>query len=276
MRVIPLLSLLLISASISSQAQVRSGGIFGFGRSGEQISSDLFPDASAPTSAQPAIATQEPAAPVRDSDNIFRGGEPGDVEAVSYVIQGGEKVKQKTPKERKGFFGFGSKKEESTPPAAVESETSSMATYPDSTSEPSSIPAGPAATVAAPPAPSVVDSDDNEAMLRAVVATEEKKEKSGGPFSFFRRGKKEKEGETLAATPIAAPVPDDANASSSSIQPIPEPSPMTSAPATSSDSAPTSTAPAEGGGVPDVPQFAGNEQPKKEKEGFRLNPIKKI
>ena len=101
----------------ASQAQVKRGGLFGFGRGDKsKISSELFPTTS--SGGNVTIPTTENAIESSNNSpagfNIFRGGKPNKIDDVSYVIEDGEKVetatKRKKTKKIGGLFSFGKKK----------------------------------------------------------------------------------------------------------------------------------------------------------------------
>tara|TARA_R110000850_G_scaffold248127_7_gene373053 strand:+ start:4028 stop:5218 length:1191 start_codon:yes stop_codon:yes gene_type:complete len=115
MKVLPLfISLGILSASALSEAQqVKKGGIFGFGRDTNELSSELFPDTSLASEPVPRETIEDAIKPPEESGagfNIFRGGKPKKVDNVSYVIEDGQKVEVADPKEeKKGLFSFGKK-----------------------------------------------------------------------------------------------------------------------------------------------------------------------
>ncbi|MDF1824461.1 MAG: hypothetical protein P1U68_07450 [Verrucomicrobiales bacterium] len=248
MRYSVILTILFSLALTSAEAQVKRGGLFGFGSKDDQISSDLFPAEEASGS----------------SEEIFRSGEPGEIDAVSYVIENGEKVEQKVESRKKGFLSFGRKAEKKVDDTidAIPAVPAPPSSYPDSTAAP---------VFAAPETPAIVETtapQTSAVIMEAVNApVEEPEKKSGGLFSFF--GKKDDDipetptfatpgGETAVVE--AAPTVATAN---------PYEAPENAAPTT------TSTAPV---AADPVPQFASAEPPgKPEKDGFSIpNPISKI
>lgn len=274
MKYLPL-TLTLLFGLVSADAQVSSGsGIFGFGKKKEQINAGLFPDAtrtqpvqvSAPVST-PAPQATAPAPPPRTSDNIFRGGAPQEVDAVSYVIEDGQKV-EKTDKPKKvGFFGFGKKEKSSTADTTPILDPVPPPSYPDPSevtadSTPESRPITP--QLVSPTA--VKKAEETQTRATETVAdlevsapvAEEVSGKKSGMFSFFNRKSKEEE-----PAPVIQPQPVAVNdpAPVETVAPVPA-QPITTEPA------PVST---------DIPSFAGVESPKKEKTGFSLpNPMKNL
>lgn len=252
MRYSVFLTLLVSFTFTSADAQVKKGGLFGFGSDDEQLSSDLFPTTGA----------------TGGGEEIFRTGEPSQIDEVSYVIENGEKIEQKVDSKRKGLFGFGKKAEKEVDETIDAIAPIPAPSYPDST-------AAPVMTAApvAPAPPTIVETtvaETSEAVMEAVnEPAEEVKKKSGGLFNFF--GKKDEipdaptfatpDGEAMVeevVTTVAAPTP---------ANPYEAPS----------DPAPTTTTVTPVAADP-VPQFASAEpQAKPEKEGFSLpNPISKI
>lgn len=275
MKAIPL-AILALAALLATpaHAQVKRGGFFGFGnKNSEQISSGLFPDGStyADQQGQPAPSSNE---------NIFRQGEPEDVEAVSYVIENGEKVKREIPAKveeeesrKKGFFSFGKKDE-----AAADEALEPVPSYPDSSE--------PAPRMAASN-PGPVDTSDAPLEQSDAIQARPVEEKSGF-FSFFKKGEKVPEPAPVAdTTPVVAETTvaeTTAPRSAPNPQPAPRSTPEPSvAPAPAPAEAPADSAP--------VPAFAGVEEEempsdKKEKKGLAMpslasipsipNPIPKI
>ncbi|MGB0152867.1 MAG: hypothetical protein ACPGFB_02460 [Verrucomicrobiales bacterium] len=111
------LALTCLLITVTSQAQVKKGGLFGFGRGNEnELSSELFPNADSQDAV--AVSTIEDAIkPPEESSsgfNIFKGGQPKKVDNVSYSIEDGQRVESVTEEvveeKRKRLFSFGKKK----------------------------------------------------------------------------------------------------------------------------------------------------------------------
>lgn len=311
------LVLVILLFPVGADAQVkRNGGIFGFGKKSEQLSSGLFPDnnqssqtvlTSTPVTA-PAPANTAPAAPSpADGDNIFRNGSPQEVDAVSYTIQNGQKVEQDvSTKAKPRLFGFG-KKEKNKPAMEDVIEPVPAPSYPD----PAEAAEGPvfssppeAAPVIverteAPPAPVATPAEGEEtaAPIESVpIAVEDEKSKRGRFIPFFGR-KKDKDapmvneptapippapGEIAEVTPAPAVTPEP-SFEATSPPPVaastqtPDPAPV----ASSGSPEPVFPEGSEGGDpIPSIPSFAGSPQPdnaQKKRDGFKLgDPISKL
>ena len=261
MRYSALLTILVSLTLTSAGAQVKKGGLFGFGADDDQISADLFPTKPVSTTSP---SNSAPAQPSRGADDtIFRGGEPAEVDAVSYVIENGERVEKKVESKKKSFFGFGKKPEKELDEA--------IAPVPAPSYQPANVIEVPAELAQAPVAVETAVEETSEAIREAVNTPPpvEEKKKSGGLFSFF--GKKSEEIPDTPAFVMAdeiVEVEEAVTAVSSAAAPT--------APATSSPTAaPVAATPA---AATPVPQFAGMEpQAKPEKDGFSLpNPLAKI
>ncbi|MDF1656917.1 MAG: hypothetical protein P1U58_04850 [Verrucomicrobiales bacterium] len=256
MRYSVLLTILVSIALTSANAQVKKGGLFGFGADDDQISGDLFPTTPGVTADPPNVTFT----PVKNEDDtIFRGGEPAEIDAVSYVIENGEKVEKKVEPKKKGFFAFGKKAEKEVTDAI---EPIPAQSYP----QPTNVIPVPAEVSEAPAVVENVVEESSEAIMEAVNTPPviEEKKKSGGLFSFF--GKKSEE---IPDTPAFA-MDDEVVAVQEA---IPTANPY-QAPATIVEAAP-----AEASVVADpVPLVATVEpQAKPEKQGFSLtNPLAKI
>jgi hypothetical protein len=300
MKFVPLGVLLSGFFLFSAEAQVKRGGIFGFSRSSDQISAGLFPEnnrnpvitTSAPVSSSPAPASAPPVAPqpVRDSDNIFRGGNPQPVEDVAYTIDNGQRVDAKV-KRKKGLFAFG-KKEKGEPAPGVSDDSILAPSYPDpvlapdpAPSKPAPIPASAATPISHVPEETLVDSP-------AIAGIEEKKKESKRFFPFFPKKEKKHHEIHTHEDPIVTPAPvvaeaaapDPVTAPIASSTPAPQPKPIVQNPEPApkpETTSPTIPEPASRPPSPPasnpVPQFAGTEKPKKERDGFSIpNPIAKI
>jgi hypothetical protein len=278
MKYLPL-TLTLLFGLVSADAQVSSGsGIFGFGRKKEQINAGLFPDAtstqpvqvSAPVSS-PAPPAAAPTPPPRTSDNIFRGGAPQEIDAVSYVIEDGRKVEKTDKPKKAGFFGFGKKEKTDDAEATPILEPIPTSSYPDpdeATTDPT-----PEFRAPAPPAISeTVQPDADAAVTRATETVAEvadfspvaddAKEKKSGMFSFFNRKSKQEE-----PAPVVQPEPVVVNDPAPVEVAAPVSTPTPAQPG-ATETAPVST---------DIPTFAGVETPGTEKSGFSLpNPMKNL
>lgn len=291
------LTLLLLLAFVPADAQVdRGGGIFGFGRKKEQINSGLFPD-SAPTapvnasyktndpatSAPQTSASQPPAMPAPNGENIFRSIVPQKVESASFVIRNGQKVEQGTEKKKTKLFGFGKKNKPNKT-----AETNVLKTIPTQQAPVSPDQSGPAPTTDyTPTAPVVVEeavADTNETRAdttdipseaRANIKEEPKKKKSK-MFGFFsRKNVKIPDPAPTFQTPVVADTPTaDATPVVTAPEvvdsPVPAPALTPPAPQTvATESTPATAAP--------LPNFAGVNIPKKEKSGFAIpNPMKNL
>lgn len=248
----PAIILTFLVAVPDSDAQVKKrNGLFGFGRDEEQISAGLFPTEAPPQSTAPVYQSPE-----RTDDGIFRGGQPSDVEAVSYVIEGGQKVEKEVP-EKRNFFAFGRRGEERKPEAALLTPVPEPNyTQPTESSEPLATPVADPITE-----PRLMQEIPDEAIAQPV----EEEKKSGGFFSFFSR-KKDKDPEPMEEAPVVAnPVPVVAEPA-----PVAEPTPVAETP--EPEAKPTMVE------VPSVPEFADNGKPekeKKERDGI-LPPLPKI
>ena len=283
-------TLLLLLAFVPAEAQVdRGGGIFGFGRKKEQISSGLFPD-SAPTApvnasytttapattAPQTSAPQPPAMPAPNGENIFRGGAPQEVESVSYVIENGQKVEQGAEKKKSKLFSFGKKDKpnQATETNVLEPIPSQPApVYPDQNQPAPTTDYTPTAPVVVEEA--IADTSETRAEIsdiptEALASVEdEPKKKKSKMFGFF--GRKNDEIPDPAPT-FNTPTVAEAAPVVSTPEVVESPAPAVTAPApqpVAVEPAPTSAEP--------LPSFAGVDTPKKEKSGFGIpNPMKNL
>lgn len=300
MRYSTLFTLLVISTLASAEAQVKKGGLFGFGSNDDQISAALFPTTavSLNTSTGAPVSPEPAAQPERsESDTIFRGGDPAEVDAVSYVIDAnGQKVEKEIDSKKKGLFGFGKKAEK---PVAESLTPIPEPTYPEpQLSNVIPVPAPEAAGATAPAMETITErvadtvADTSEAISEAVNTPPPagEKKKSGGFFSIFGGKKAEDVPETPAfAMPDGVVAVEESTAPAAPATPAAPAAPATTstpaapttpaAPAPAPASTPASPAPAT---TDAAPRFAGTEpeakpEAKPEKEGFSLpNPIAKI
>jgi len=263
MRYSALLTILVSLTLTSVDAQVKKVGLFGFGADDDQISADLFPASATGTFPTTATGTMDSSndAPVssrNDDDTIFRGGEPAEIDAVSYVIENGEKVEKKVESKKKSFFGFGKKAENEI--------TNAIEPIPADSYQPANVIQVPAEVAEASASVETVVEETSEAVMEAVNTPPvvEEKKKSGGLFSFF--GKKS---EDIPETPAFAMDEEVVSVQETVAPANPYQAPAADVPA-SPVAAPVVADP--------VPQFAGMEpQAKPEKEGFSLpNPIAKM
>jgi hypothetical protein len=223
----PALALVFLAAVPESGAQVKKGGLFGFGRNEEQISAGLFPvDAPSATPVQSGAPT-----PRQESGGIFRRGEPANIEPVSYMIEDGEKIEVEVP-EKRNFFAFGRKDK------AEEKAAEMVPSVPDfnyqSPTEPVSTP-----VIVEEVTATVVEPSLMQDVTEEVIAEPEKEKKSGGFFSFFSR-KNDPEPEAAGEVVVVA----EPTAPDESPNPVAKPTMVE---------------------VPSVPEFAETEKPKKEK-----------
>jgi len=280
-----LLVLTFLSFTVASQAQVKKGGLFGFGRNDEsEFSSELFPNADA-ESAVPVESIEDAIKPPKESPsgfNIFKGGRPEKVDEVSYVIQDGERIEtaaeEAVEEKKKGFFSFGKQKANEAAGEVIEA-----------------VPSTPAAPVAYQ-TPTVSNSDvalmSPEALAAINGEVEEADSKKGGFFGLFGK-KKDSEpappssvnvsGET---TPQAAPEPvtvaDLTPPAPAKPKPAPAPAPREVTPIPASAEAPEDPKPEAATVATNAPtpEFEGSSTPStEEKKGgaaFSMNPINKL
>ncbi|MEM1443442.1 MAG: hypothetical protein AAGF67_13935 [Verrucomicrobiota bacterium] len=269
MRITALLTLAIFFAFSPAEAQVKRGGLFGFGSENDQISSDLFPNSGSSTESASAPTTSS--MPDRNGDDgIFRGGSPSDVDAVSYVIENGERVAQAVPPKKKGFFSFGKKTEEAEPIEPVPSSDYVPANVIQVDSEPIERAAAPEIAAVEEVAEEI--DETTEAVMEAVnEPIVEEKKKSGGIFGFFGKKDEIPDAPAFAMEDEVVTVAEPTRA-----EPAPAPAPANpyEAPAPSNDSAP---APVTAEPTPTFATTTPQPQAEPEKEGFRLtNPIAKL
>ena len=258
-KILPTVLIIALTSPCISDAQVKkSGGLFGFNRDQEQISSELFPTemttetasqrSSAPVTSAPAPPSQAPSG----SDGIFRGGSPSLVEPVSYTIEEGRKVQKSNKKT--SFFGFG-KKDEAEESDPIVTPVPLSTPYFSTTAEPVVSKTAPLAIPQVKPVPVMIDEKKEEVAAEIAAETpsfktEEKESKSGGFFSFFNRKKPE--------PVIAAPAVPVAETTSGAVAPVVD----------------------SGENVFEVPSMPGRvSEPEKEKKsiaGTLLSPVSKI
>lgn len=230
----PALALVFLAAAPESEAQVKKGGLFGFGRNEEQISAGLFPvDAPAATPVQ----TSAPV-PSQSNNGIFRRGEPAAIEPVSYVIEDGEKIEVDVP-EKRNFFAFGRKEkaEEKAAEMLPEVPDFNYQSPTETVSTPVVVEQVTAPITSSIAEPSLMQDVPEEAIVEQEA---EKEKKSGGFFSFFSR-KDDPEPEVAEEVVVTVAEP---------TQPSDSPNPVAK---------PTMVE------VPRDPEFAEAEKPKKEK-----------
>ena len=216
-KILPTALIIALASPCVSDAQVKkSGGLFGFNRDEEQLSSGLFPTETTTqqvSQTSTAPATSAPAPPSQASaehDGIFRGGSPTPVAPVSYVIEEGRKVEKSDKKS--SFFGFGKKDKPEESEAPIVAPLPPSTPYFSTTADPAVSKPAPAPAPQPAPEPVVNGKKKEEVVAERledtpVFQSDEKDAKSGGFFSFFSRKKSEPEAE-MPAPPVANPTSD--------------------------------------------------------------------
>ena len=280
-----LLVLTCLSFTIASQAQVKKGGLFGFGRGDEsELSSELFPNAES-RGAVPVSTIEDAIKPPKESPagfNIFKGGQPKKVDTVSYTIQDGQRVEsaaeEVVEEKKKGLFSFGKQKTDEATNEVLESVPS--------------LPSAPAAPVAYQ-TPTVSNSStasmSSETLAAIDGGVDEAVEKKGGFFGMFGK-KKESTIPTgpstvdvsAGVTPVTEPTTVAATTTTSAPKPAPAPAPRevkpipTSAPAPEPPK-PEATTVANNSPTPEFEGSTTTAAVEEKKEGnFLMNPINKL
>lgn len=215
----------------ASQAQVKRGGFFGFGRGDKsELSSELFPNTSSETSVP--IPTTENAIESSNNSpagfNIFKGGKPNKIDDVSYVIEDGKKVENATEekkiKKNRGLFSFGKKK-------ALEATGEAIELAPEATAP---------IAYQTPAVSEVIDPTlVPEELLEAT--NEEDRKKKGGFFGMFGKKKRVEmpmapSTATVGRVNVSQPAAPVETSAATVPQPVSAPSPRQVTPITTANS----------------------------------------
>ena len=269
--------------TVTSQAQVKRGGLFGFGRGDEnKLSSEHSPNAE-PQGALPVSTIEDAIKPPKESSagfNIFKGGQPKTVDNVSYSIQDGQRVEsvaeEVVEEKRKGLFSFGKKKTDNVTNEVLEPAPT--------------VPFAPAVPVAYQ-TPTGSDSGTASMSSEAVAALDgsldKAAEKKGGFFGMF--GKKKVPNiptgpstvdVSAGLTAVPEPTTVAATTTTSAPKPAPAPAPRNVRPITSSTVAPDPPKPEATTIANNAPEFEGSTTTASVKEkkssNFLMTPINKL
>ena len=270
--------------TVTSQAEVNRGGLFGFGRGDENKRSSEFSPNAEPQGSVPVSTIEDAVKPPEESStgfNIFKGGKPRKVDNVSYSIEDGQRVEIVTEEvveeKRKGLFSFGKKKTDKVTNEVLEPAP----TVP-------SAPAVPVAYQTPTDSDSSTASISSEALAAIDGSLDRAVEKKGGFFGMF--GKKKKKSNVPAGpstvdvsaglTPLPEPTTVAATNTTSAPKPAPAPAPRNVRPITASTAAPDPPKPEATTLANNVPEFEGSTTTASVKEkkdsNFFMAPINKL